>query len=136
MQLVYTVRLDYEDVTWSNVDVSIWNMVECHFGAVTANIVLMGPVISLFGKKLASRVRPAKSHGENLDTGSSSYVFSSGRGPQRGFERIDDDLHGVSTTIVGMRPWPNNDVHVDDNHLDDHGIRVNTDLEQNHGIRT
>ena len=41
VQLVDTIRLDFEDPTWSNIDVAIWNIIESHIGLVAANIPLV-----------------------------------------------------------------------------------------------
>ena len=58
VQIVDSSRLVTYDITYSNVDVAIWNMLEAHIGAVTANIALMGPLFTRLGKYLYGRYKP------------------------------------------------------------------------------
>ena len=136
VQLVDTTRLDYNDTTWSNVDVAIWNIIESHIGAVTANIILMGPVVSLLSKRARRYVMPATSHQKNVDPGSSSYALTSYSRPEIGFKKIDDNILGVSTPTIekgSSQVEPSSSETARSEH---HGIKVRTDLEQNYHLRT
>ena len=52
VQIVDSARLDQNDLTWSNTNVAIWNLVEVHLGCVAANVPLMGPLFYRINTKL------------------------------------------------------------------------------------
>lgn len=100
VQLVYTIKLDVKDLTWSNIDVAVWNMVESHIGSVAANIPLMGPLFVRVAKRLDHLSRP------RVDKASSTRTVFEHRETGRGFKRMNDhstgeDSVGTMSTTVG-----------------------------------
>ena len=132
-----TIRLDFKDPTWSNVDVAIWNMIESHIGAVAANIPLMGPLITIVGRQIHLLVSTSSSKdsgplGQGIPKGAqgSSGIF------EHKFRRMQDgglgdtSLMAVSSPVVqGRASQPDDEVYAMDQ-LGEQGIRVKVDLEQ------
>ena len=140
VQLVDTIRLDFEDPTWSNIDVAIWNIIESHIGAVAANIPLMGPLATLLAKKLRlSATALSSKRSESGEQSSSKYASRSHRGIEHGFKRMNDGGSGngalvglaSSTTGTGVSELDEEMSNMD--HLGKHKIMVKTDLEQSFG---
>ena len=131
-----TIRLDFKDPTWSNVDVAIWNMIESHIGAVAANIPLMGPLITIVGRQIhlltsTSSSKDSRPHGQGIPKGAqgSSGIF------EHRLRRIQDEGLGDSSlmavdcpVIQGRASQPDDEVYAM-NQLGERGIRVKTDLE-------
>lgn len=136
VQLVDSVRLNYKDPTWSNVDVAIWNMIESHIGAVAANMLLMGPIVSLVSKRLRRHKTPVASHRKGIDTGSSSYALASYKRSEHGFKRMDDDILGVSTPTIESGVSTIDQSLSVTGQAGYSGIKVETDLEQDYGFRS
>lgn len=93
LQIIATSRLDFEDITWSNVEVAIWNMVEVHIGCVTANIPVMAPLASRFStaiSRLLKRTRPGP-------------ISKSDVGNQEGFRRMEEQIYrrGATAPTIG-----------------------------------
>ncbi|KAI4098850.1 MAG: hypothetical protein LQ339_006253 [Xanthoria mediterranea] len=91
--IIATSRLDFEDITWSNVEVAIWNMVEVHIGCVTANIPVMAPLASRFStaiSRLLKRTRPGP-------------ISKSDVGNQEGFRRMEEQIYrrGATAPTIG-----------------------------------
>ena len=139
VQFVYTVRLDYNDITWSNVDVAIWNLVESHIGAVAANIPLLGPLITLLlgrFRTIVTTISPG--HGQSGQQSSSEHVLGNMSKPEHRFRRIDED-GSKGEESIGLSPP---DVGRGSSILDQHtykygdimegGIKVKTHLSQEH----
>lgn len=125
VQLVDTIRLDFNDPTWSNVDVAIWNIIESHIGLLAANIPLMGPLITLLGRRL------------HLSVTTAPPKYGDSHKLEHGFKKMDDDGSGQAT-LVGVASLANlngvsnpDDEMYDMDQLGRKGIRVKTDLEQN-----
>ena len=132
-----------DDITWTNVDVAVWNMVEAHIGCVAANIPLMGPLFSRLGKRLnLSDHMPSSWHGGTKDKQSS--VQSSAKrtlrghvGVEHGFKRMEEygsgvrtsQLQGMVAPTIGTGDKLPDDVFEMEN-LGGQGIMVKTDLEQ------
>lgn len=136
-----TIRLDFKDPTWSNVDVAILNMIESHVGAVAANIPLMGPLITIVGKQIhlltsTSSSKNSGPHGQGIPKGArgSSGVF------EHKFRRMKDEglgdtslMAANSPAVQGRASQPDNEAYAM-NQLGEHGIRVKTDLEQSYDV--
>lgn len=134
--MVDTIRLDFEDPTWSNVDVAIWNMIESHIGAVAANIPLMGPLITIVGRQIhlltsTSSSKDSGPHGQGILKGNRGF---SGIYEQK-FRRMKDEglgetsLMAVNSPAVQGRAFQPNDEAYAMDQLEEHGIRVKTDVE-------
>jgi len=139
---VDTIRLDFKDPTWSNVEVAIWNMIESHIGAVAANIPLMGPLISLLGKQLHRLAKvPSSKHGTSDKQGPSKHALGSHHAVGHGFRRIGDDgsgnrmLVGVASPEIGKGASESDEEMYKMDQLGKHGISVKTELEQDYGGR-
>lgn len=124
VQLVDTIRLDFKDPTWSNIDVAIWNIIESHIGLVAANIPLMGPLLTLLGRRLHLSVTTVPSkYGDSHEL-------------EHRFNRMDDDGSGDATLVGVASPTITKGAsNLDDEtyHMDQlgrQGVRVRTDLEQ------
>lgn len=124
VQLVDTIRLDFQDPTWSNVDVAIWNIIESHIGLLAANIPLMGPLITLLGRRL------------HLSVTTAPPKYGDSHKLEHGFNRMDDDGSGEAT-LVGVTSSANangvsnpDDEMYDMDQLGRQGIRVKMDLAQ------
>ena len=136
-----TIRLDFKDPTWSNVDVAIWNMIESHVGAVAANIPLIGPLVTIVGKQIhhltsTSSSKYSRPHEQGIPKGAreSSGIF------EHKFRKLKDEglgnasLMAVSSPAVqGRASQPSDEAYATDQ-LGQHGIRVITDLEQSFDI--
>lgn len=140
VQLVDTIRLNFRDPTWSNVDVAIWNMIESHIGAVAANIPLMGPLITLLGKQFYfSATAPSTKRGKSDKQDPSVYVLGPHRGVEHGFKRMNDDgsadrtLVGMASPTIGGCVSELDEEMSNVDQLGRHGTRVKTELEQNYG---
>ena len=134
-----TIRLDFKDPTWSNVDVAIWNMIESHVGAVAANIPLMGPLITVVGRQIhlltsTSSSKDSGPHGQGIPKGAraSSGIF------EHKFRRMKDEVLGDTSlmavnfpAVQGKASQPDDETYAMDQ-LGEHGIRVKTDLEQSY----
>ncbi|KAI4127893.1 MAG: hypothetical protein LQ338_002978 [Usnochroma carphineum] len=141
IQIVDTSRLDFEDVTWSNVNVAIWNMIEVHIGCVTANIPLMGPLFTRFGNLMHRfGLFGHKRNSETGGTGSShslaKHTLKGRIGVEHEFQRIDDFRFGPEKEGRTMTPTiGKGEAHSDDEFelasLGAQGIMVRRDLEQN-----
>ena len=137
-----TIRLDFKDPTWSNVDVAIWNMIESHIGAVAANIPLMGPLITIVGRQIhsltsTSSSKDNRSHGRGIpkEARQSSGIF------EHKFRRMKDEGLGDSSimavnspVVQGRASKPNDEAYAMDQ-LGERGIRVQTDVEQSYDSR-
>ena len=128
VQLVDTVQLDVSDLTWSNVDVAVWNMVESHIGCVAANIPLMRPIFARWAFKGrlpgygSSSQREAHAN-QSMERRNIGY-----RGTEFGFQRMNDYGLGKSEVVAGSAGDS-----LEMNHVAVHGILVKTDLEQSSG---
>ena len=125
----------------SNVAAALWNVIEAELGFVAGNVPLMGP---LFGKlrhnKSSSGTAdpPGSGRGGPSSTSvqSTRQIFRS-KGqfpPGEGFERMPDDHRGrlfTSAAPTGKSAVDN----IEMMGLPMHGIKVQTDLEQNVGSR-
>ena len=134
-----TVRLDFKDPTWSNVDVAIWNMIESHIGAVAANVPLMGPLITLIGRRInlltstsSSKDSGLHGHGVPNEARGSSGICKNKFGRVKNEGLGDTSFIAVnSPTVQGRASQPDNDAYAMDQ-LGERGIRVKTDLEQSY----
>ncbi|KAL9129612.1 MAG: hypothetical protein Q9217_001968 [Psora testacea] len=132
VQLVDTIQLDFEDVTWSNVDVAVWNIVESHIGCVAANISLMGPIFTRLGKrfKIASFLGTS-SHGK------SEREIRAHRNVDFGFHRLENGnvraIHMESMTPTIDKGVADPPDAYDMDHSGPGGIMAKEDVEQNHG---
>ena len=134
-----TIRLDFKDPTWSNVDVAIWNMIESHIGAVAANIPLMGPLITLIGRRInlltsTSSSKDSGPHGQGVPKGArgSSGICKNKFGRMKNEGLGDTSLIAVNSPAVqGRASQPDDDAYTMDQ-LGERGIRVKTDLEQSY----
>ncbi|KAI4230612.1 MAG: hypothetical protein LQ349_006154 [Xanthoria aureola] len=93
LQIIATSRLDFDDITWSNVYVAIWNLVEVHIGCVTANVPIMAPLVSRYSTGIPRVFRKPRP-GPN----SKSHV-----GNQEGFRRMEEQSYrrGASAPTIG-----------------------------------
>ena len=100
-----TIRLDFDDPTWSNVDVAIWNMIESHIGSVAANIPLMGPLITLVGRRVhfSTTTASSKDSGPHKQGLSKGGLGSSGTAEHR-FRRMRDDGSGDASLMAVEAP--------------------------------
>ena len=140
VQLVDTIRLDFKDPTWSNIDVAIWNIIESHIGVVAANLPLMGPLVNLFARRLHLSVKTASSNhrgsqGQKLP----KYELGSLDTLEHGFKGTENDdssgaarLVVVASSITQQGSSDLGDEIYDMDHFGPQGIRVRTDLEQNY----
>ena len=125
VQLVDTIRLDFKDPTWSNIDVAIWNIIESHIGFLAANIPLIGPLINLLGRRL------------HLSATTASSKYGDSHKLEHRFKRMDDNGSGDATLVGVASPAIQKSAsNLDDeiynmDQLGRQGIRVKTDLEQN-----
>ena len=134
-----TIRLDFKDPTWSNVEVAIWNMIESHIGAVAANIPLMGPLITLIGRRInlltsTSSSKDSGPHGQGVPKGArgSSSICKNKFGRMKNEGLGDTSLIAVNSPAVQERAsQPDDDAYAMDQ-LGERGIRVKTDLEQSY----
>ena len=137
------MRLDFEDPLWSNIDVAICNIVESHIGAVAANILLTGPVITRLGNQFdLSAMVPSSLRRETEKQSSSKYPLGSHHGIDRGFRRMDNRGSGdraligvTSPRIVKGSFSASEGIYA----LEEWGkgrIKVKTDLEQEVGFST
>lgn len=124
VQLIDTIRLDFKDPTWSNIDVAIWNIIESHIGLLAANIPLMGPLITLLGRRL------------HLSVTTTPSKYDDAHKLEHGFNRMDDDGSGDASLVGVASPTITKGAsNLDDEmyHMDQlgrQGVRVRTDLEQ------
>ena len=99
-------------------------MIEAHIGAVTANLLLMGPIVSLLSKRLQHRGSPSASPVKGPHTGSSSYALASYKRPEHGFKKMDDDILGVSTPTIERGASQIDETSSDTGELNYDGIKV------------
>ena len=130
VRLVESIRLDIQDLPFSNSGPAIWNMVESQVGFVAANIPSKGP---LFGKVTATARRLRDTYGsKNLEDGThgSGKLSTVHRNSFKGFERMaDDDRIGVESTVQPGSP-PGNSLYAADIPMSK--IVVKTNLEQSY----
>lgn len=93
LQIIATSRLDFDDITWSNVYVAIWNLVEVHIGCVTANVPIMAPLVSRYSTgipRVFRKTRPGP-------------ISKSHVGNQEGFRRMEEQSYrkGASAPTIG-----------------------------------
>ena len=91
VRIIDTIRIDPEDMTYTNTGPALWNIVESNIGFVAANIPLMGPLLG----KLYSRVKslPRSYPTEEIDSGNPASATSkvlTRHGFSKGFERMQD----------------------------------------------
>ena len=97
-RIYYTNLLDVKNITYTNANPAIWNIVESQVGFVAANVPSMGP---LFGKagSVVKKIRhnyASQSFEHGMHT-STKYTVSR-RGSTDGFKRMmDDDVVGVES---------------------------------------
>ena len=128
-------------LTGSNVAAALWNVIEAELGFVAGNVPLMGP---LFGKLrrnkgssgTADPTGSARGGPGSTSVQSTRQIFRS-KGqypPGEGFERMPDDHRGrlfTSAAPTGKSAMEN----IEMMGLPVHGIKVQSDLEQNVGSR-
>ncbi|KAL9607297.1 MAG: hypothetical protein Q9167_007778 [Letrouitia subvulpina] len=137
VQIVDSSRLNPEDITWSNVDVAIWNMVEVHVGSVATNLPLMAPLFKRMGKrlKLSERLHLTWTKEGNDNQSASLYKAREPAGVEHGFKRMeelefeDPTKQGIFTPIIGKGDAAFLDS-MELVNLRAKGIMVKTDLEQ------
>ena len=134
-----TIHLDFKDPTWSNVDGAIWNVIESHIGAVAAKVPLMGPLITLVGRRInllksTSSSKDSEPHGQGIPKGArgSSSIC------ENKFRRMKNEglgntsLMAVDSPAVQGRAFQSDDEAYAMDQLGERGIRVKTDLEQSY----
>ncbi len=130
-RIIYTIRLDVKDLTFTNANPSIWNMVESQVGFVAANIPSMGP---LFSKVSNATRRLRNIYGsqslKHESHGSTRHTVPQ-RGDNRGFERMEnDDRVRVNATVQPGSPNVNSGL---TESIPLNNIMVRTNLEQSYG---
>lgn len=123
LQIIATSGLDFDDITWSNVEVAIWNMVEVHIGCVTANVPIMAPLGSRYSTAI-SRVFKKTTAGAN----SKSHV-----GNQEGFWRMEEASSTSAPTIGKGQQLSAEELEMAG--LGAQGILVRKEVEQNSHAR-
>ena len=129
-RIIYTIRLDVHDLTFTNADPAIWNMVESQVGFVAACIPSMGPVISKFNHTAKGLRQSTGSQSLERVTHESLRHTAPQRGDTRGFERMtEDDRVGVKAMVL-----PGSSHELDDftDSIPMNGIVVQTNLEQDY----
>ncbi|KAI4222336.1 MAG: hypothetical protein L6R36_006220 [Xanthoria steineri] len=121
--IIATSGLDFDDITWSNVEVAIWNMVEVHIGCVTANVPIMAPLGSRYSTAI-SRVFKKTTAGAN----SKSHV-----GNQEGFWRMEEASSTSAPTIGKGQQLSAEELEMAG--LGAQGILVRKEVEQNSHAR-
>lgn len=134
IQIIDTSQLDFDDITWSNVDVAIWNMVEVHIGCVTANIPLMAPLFSRLGN-IVPRLRSWRGNRLSHDcdkwssASSSKYTLKNHVGIEHD-DRLGMELAGRTMTPRIEKGKTNSADDIEMARLGGQGILVRNSLEQ------
>ena len=111
VQIVDSSRLVAYDITYSNVNVAIWNMLEAHIGALTANIALMGPIFTRIGKYLTRTCKPTSTWYGTKNRGGEAFsstdhhlpLQKKSKGLDHGFRRMQDGHDRRDRDDSGMR---------------------------------
>lgn len=126
LQIIATSRLDFDDITWSNVYVAIWNLVEVHIGCVTANVPIMAPLVNR-----CSTAIPRLCKNEIPGPIPKSQV-----GNGYGFRRMEEPACGMAVEEGALAPTIGKGQQLSEEELEmaglsARGIIVRTDVEQN-----
>ena len=144
VQIVDSARLDDKDLTWSNTNVAIWNMVEVHLGCVAANVPLMGPLFYRINTKLRLSQRLHSTWpGVHTDGSSKAEHGLKGHHPgvEDGFQRMADfnprnnSREGTSAPSI-RRADSSMFEPIELGYRGSHGILVRTDLDQTGRLST
>ena len=123
-RIIYTIRLDVLDLTFTNANPSIWNMVESQVGFVAANVPAMGPHF----RKVSSMVKKLRSASGSQSLSHNSHNLTRNFANSRGFERMRN-VDGVAVTATAQPGSPNEETELED-FIPANGIVVKTNLDQ------
>ncbi|KAL9064204.1 MAG: hypothetical protein Q9161_009024 [Pseudevernia consocians] len=123
-RIIYTIRLDVLDLTFTNANPSIWNMVESQVGFVAANIPAMGPLFH----KASNMVKKLRNTYGSQSLKQDGHTLTRHSVNNRGFERMMN-VDGVGVTATAQPGSPNEEHDLED-FIPANGIIVETNLEQ------
>lgn len=126
LQIIATSRLDFDDITWSNVYFATWNLVEVHIGCVTANVPVMAPLVNRYSTAI-----PRLCKNEIPGPIPKSHV-----GNGHGFRRMEEHACGMAAEEGALAPTIGMGQQLSEEELEmaglgAQGILVRTDVEQN-----